>query len=154
MPWTALYVRTPHYESLTETAKEQRRDHRLAEQLGARDGTILRGRASPTRSSPTREAHNARRLLVGRAQARVGRMAARSGWRRLLVAQGDGFEITVVGGPRTRTPARTIGGAVRAGRSTNDDCAGAVRRGAGTRRAGRADVAWLLDGRLSTATSR
>lgn len=97
IPWIALYVRTPHYESLSEAAKDQIAETmRLAERLEGEVVTIHAESRIAEEIIAYALKRNVTRLLVGRQRPRRW-----TGWLRETVAQellrkATQFELTIV----------------------------------------------------------
>jgi two-component system sensor histidine kinase KdpD len=97
VPWIALYVRTPHYETLSEAAKDQIAETmRLAERLEGEVVTIHAEARVADEIIAYALKRNVTRLLVGRQRPRDW-----TGWFRETVAQellrkATPFELTIV----------------------------------------------------------
>ena len=97
IPWIALYVRTPHYESLSETAKDNIAETmRLAERLEGEVVTMHAEARIADEIIAYALKRNVTRLLVGRQRPRRW-----TGWLRETVAQqllrkATQFELTIV----------------------------------------------------------
>jgi two-component system sensor histidine kinase KdpD len=97
IPWIALYVRTPHYESLSEEAKDSIAEAmRLAERLEGEVVTIHAEAGIADEIIAYALKRNVTRLLVGRQRPRRW-----TGWMRETVAQellrkATQFELTIV----------------------------------------------------------
>ena len=97
IPWIALYVRTPHYESLTETAKDNIAETmRLAERLEGEVVTMHIEAHIADEIIAYALKRNVTRLLVGRQRPRRW-----TGWLRETVAQqllrkATQFELTII----------------------------------------------------------
>jgi len=97
IPWIAVYVRTPHYESLPEAAKDRIADAmRLAERLEGEVVTIHVESRVADEIIAYAHKRNVTRLLVGRQRPRRW-----TGWLRETVAQqllrkATRFELTIV----------------------------------------------------------
>ncbi len=125
IPWIALYVRTPHYDSLSDAAKNRIAETlRLAERL---EGEVVthprRVACGGRRSSPIALKRNVTRILVGRQRAApCGPGCSARRWRRRLLRKATKFEVTIISPEEEKNRARTIigGGVLKfAGVGTN-----------------------------------
>jgi two-component system sensor histidine kinase KdpD len=114
IPWIALYVRTPHYESLPEAAKDRIAEAiRLAERLEGEVVTIHAESRIADEIIAYALKRNVTRLLVGRQRPRRW-----TGWFRETVAQellrkATQFELTIVSPDEEETRRDIISGGLR-----------------------------------------
>ncbi len=111
IPWIAVYVRTPHYESLSDTAKSRIAEAmRLAESLDGEVVTIHAESRLVDELLAYAQKRNVTRILIGRERKRRW-----TGWFRENVAQqilekATRFEVTVISPEQDGDPEDTIGG--------------------------------------------
>ncbi len=114
IPWIALYVRTPHYESLPEAAKDRIAEAiRLAERLEGEVVTIHAEARIADEIIAYALKRNVTRLLLGRQRPRRW-----TGWFRETVAQellrkATQFELTIVSPDEEETRRDIISGGLR-----------------------------------------
>ncbi len=111
IPWIAVYVRTPHYDSLSDTAKGRIAEAmRLAESLDGEVVTLHAESRLVDELLAYAQKRNVTRILIGRERKRHW-----TGWFRENVAQqilekGTQFEVTVISPEPDADPKDTIGG--------------------------------------------
>jgi two-component system sensor histidine kinase KdpD len=113
IPWIALYVRTPHYESLSDKAKDRIAETmRLAERLEGEVVTIHAEARIADEIIAYALKRNVTRLLVGRQRPRRGTAWFRETVAQELLRKATQFELTIVSPEKEEADKDIIAGGI------------------------------------------